>query len=166
MVLNDVSLTEDYFPEDVELITLSIVLHELAHILDRPAAVDIQMVPDADRIEFESMVIANARKHEYRPLPVPYHGHEDSFIRIALHLHYRAKMAGVKTIPNILCAGWRYGLSHAHRYMESLADEPNRMIHLPFLKISRTEPPTNFTNLWLQDMENHMMSFQKSFVGV
>lgn len=27
-------------------------------------------------------------------------------------------MAGMKTIRNIHCAGWRYGLSHDHRHME------------------------------------------------
>ncbi len=144
MVLNDVSLTEDNFPEDVEFMTLSVVLHELAHILDHPMPVDIHMVPDAGRIEFETMVIANALKHEYRPLSVAYDGHEDAFIRIALHLHYRAAVAGVKTILNILCAGRRYGLSHAHRYMEALGDEPAEMMHLPFAEITRAPPPEAF----------------------
>lgn len=166
MVLNDVSIADEHFPEDVDIVAFSTVLHELAHILDRPVPVDLQTLPTDNCIEFETMVISNANQQEYRPLPTAYHGHEAPFIRIALHLHYRATVAGVETIPNILCAGWRYGLSHAHRYMEALADEPNRMIHLPFLQISRTEPPTDFTNLWLQDVENHMMSFQKSFVGV
>jgi hypothetical protein len=65
MVINDVSLTEDNFPEDVEFLTFSTVPHELAHILDRPLPVDFHAVPDAGRIEFETMVIANALKHEF-----------------------------------------------------------------------------------------------------
>jgi hypothetical protein len=166
MVLNDVSLTEDNFPEDVEFLTFSTVLHELAHILDGPLPVDFHGVPDPGRIEFETMVIANALKYEYRPLPVAYHGHEDAFIRIALHLHYRANAIGVKTIPNLLCAGRRYGLSHAHRYMEALGEEPIELAHLPIAEITRIPPPAAFLELWQADVKSYHELFPQTLNGV
>ena len=60
MVLNDVPIADEHFPEDVDIVAMSIVFHELAHILDRPMPVDLQSLPSDDRIEFETMVIANA----------------------------------------------------------------------------------------------------------
>jgi hypothetical protein len=166
MVLNDVSLTEDNFPEDVEFLTFSTVLHELAHILDRPVPVDFHAVPDRGRVEFETMVIANALKHEYRPLPTAYFGHEETFIRIAIHLHYRATAIGVKTIPNLLCAGRRYGLSHAHRYIEALGDEPIELAHLPFAKITQLPPPDAFIELWQADVRSYHELFPQPLNGV
>jgi hypothetical protein len=166
MVLNDVSIADEHFPEDVAIVAISTVLHELAHILDRPTPVDLQSLPSDDRIEFETLVIANAARHEYRPLPVAYHGHEDAFIRIAIHLHYRAAAVGVKTIPNLLCAGRRYGLSHAHRYIEALGDEPGDLLHLSFAEISRSPPPEAFTELWISDVRNYEDCFPQTLSGV
>lgn len=166
MVLNDVSIADEYFPEDVEIVAISTVLHELAHILDRPTPVDLQSLPSDDRIEFETLVIANAARHEYRPLPTPYFGHEDQFIRIALHLHFRSALAGVTTVPNILCAGRRYGLSHAHRYMEAIGDEPADLMQLPFAEISRLPPPEAFTALWRADVKSYHDVFPQTLNGV
>jgi hypothetical protein len=166
MVLNDVSIADEHFPEDVDVVAFSTVLHELAHILDRPTPVDLQSLPSDDRIEFETLVIANAARHEYRPLPTPYFGHEDQFIRIALHLHFRAALAGVETIPNLLCAGRRYGLSHAHRYIEALGDEPGDLLHLSFAEISRSPPPEAFTHLWLSDVRRNLESCPQTLNGV
>jgi len=158
MIVNDVSIADEHFPEDVDVAAMSTVLHELAHILDRPSPVDLQSLPSDDRIEFETMVIANAARHEHRPLPTPYFGHEEPFIRITLHLQFRAALVGVVTIPNLLCAGRRYGLSHAHRYMEAIGDEPADMLQLPFAEITRTSPPESFTHLWLRDVSQYAES--------
>ena len=166
MVVNDVSLADEYCPEDVDIMAFSTVLHELAHILDRPMPVDFQAVPDPVRIQFETLIIANALKHEYRPMPAPYHGHEDPFIRIAIHLHYRANAVGVKSIPNQLCAGRRYGLSHAHRYMEALGEEPIELAHLPFAEITRTPPPAAFQDLWQADVRSYHELFPQTLNGV
>jgi hypothetical protein len=166
MVLNDVSIADEHFPEDVDFVAFSTVLHELAHILDRPEPVDLQTLPTDDRIEFETLVIANAVQHEYRPLPVAYYGHEDAFIRIVLHLHYRATVAGVKTIPNLLCAGRRYGLSHAHRYMESLGDEPAAMADMTFQDITQVPPPAEFSELWLSDVKRYDECYPQTLSGV
>ncbi len=166
MVLNHVSIADEHFPEDVDTVAFSTVLHELAHILDRPMPVDLHAVPDPGRIEFETMVIANALKHEYRPLPTAYFGHEDQFVRIALHLHFRAALAGVETIPNLLCAGRRYGLSHAHRYMEALGEEPIELAHLPIAEITRIPPPAAFLELWQADVKSYHELFPQTLNGV
>jgi hypothetical protein len=159
MVLNDVSIADEHFPEDVDIVAMSTILHELAHILDRPVPGDLWSQPSEDWIEFETKVIANAGRHETRPLPTPYFGHEDQFVRIALHLHHRSGLAGVDTIPNLLCAGRRYCLSHAHRYIEAIASEPADMLQLSFAEISRSDPPKAFTKLWLRDVSRYVESF-------
>lgn len=166
MVVNDVSIADEHFPEDVDVVAMSTVLHELAHILDRPSPVDLQSLPSEDRIEFETLVISNAARHEHRPLPTPYFGHEEQFIRIALHLQFRAALVGVVTIPNLLCAGRRYGLSHAHRYMEAIGDEPADMLQVPFAEITRTPPPESFTHLWLSDVSQYAESCPQILNGV
>ncbi|MBL8810820.1 MAG: hypothetical protein JNM43_11635 [Planctomycetaceae bacterium] len=166
MVVNDVSITDEHFLEDVDVVAMSTVLHELAHILDRPTPVDLQSLPSQERIEFETMVISNASRHEHRPLPTPYFGHEEQFIRIAVHLQFRAALVGVATIPNLLCAGRRYGLSHAHRYMEAIGDEPADMLHLPLAEITRTSPPEPFTHLWLSDISKYAESCPQILNGV
>ncbi len=166
MVVNDVSITDEHFLEDVDVVAMSTVLHELAHILDRPSPVDPQSLPSEDRIEFETLVISNAARHEHRPLPTPYFGHEDQFIRIALHLHYRAALAGVESIPNLLCAGRRYGLSHAHRYIEAIGDEPADLLELPIAEISRSPPPEAFIALWQSDVRRYHELFPQTLNGV
>ena len=166
IVLNDVSIADEHFPEDVDIVAMSIVLHELAHILDRPMQVDLQSLPSDDRIEFETMVIANAARHEFRPLPTPYFGHEDQFIRIALHLHFRAARASVETIPNLLCSGRRYCLSHAHRYIEAIGDEPADLPEIAFTEISRSPPPEAFIALWLNDVSRYLESCPQTLNGV
>ncbi|MGV2337786.1 MAG UNVERIFIED_CONTAM: hypothetical protein LVR18_28125 [Planctomycetaceae bacterium] len=166
MVLNNVSIADEHFPEDVDVVAMSTVMHELAHIFDRPSPVDLQSLPSEERIEFETMVISNAARHEHRPLPNPYFGHEDQFIRIALHLQFRAALIGVATIPNLLCAGRRYGLSHAHRYMEAIGDEPADMLQLAFTEITQTSPPESFTHLWLSDVSQYAESCPQFLNGV
>ena len=139
---------------------------EITKKFGKPVAELVDGVSKLDRIEFETMVIANAARHESRPLPTPYFGHEEQFIRIALHLHYRAALAGVDTIPNLLCAGRRYCLSHAHRYIEAIGDEPADLLELPFAEISRSPPPEAFIALWLNDVSRYLECCPQTLNGV
>jgi hypothetical protein len=137
---------------DLEETVLGTIIHELAHILDRPALFEDRPNIEPAKLKFESLVLADAIT---RPKPTvqvpPWYGHGASFIRIALHLRHRAWQHGVHLLANELCGGSRYGLSPRTAYKGTLGDEPRRLAHLTFKQIAAIEPPAAFTNLWLED---------------
>jgi hypothetical protein len=151
MVMNDLALAELYEPEDHEYLTQQFALHELGHILDRPALFEDRTGVDPDKLLFEALVVADCTKRPPREDIPLYHGHEVGFIRIALHLCYRAQQAGFDAYHAALCAGYRYGLSHASLYLEALGDEPARCAGMLFRDIAKTKPPPAFSSLWCDD---------------
>lgn len=151
MVINDIALAEDYEPRDAEYLTRAHVLHELAHILDRPALFKDRSGENPDKLLFESLVVANATQRPARRDIPAYFGHEAGFIRIVLHLCHRAERAGVHVSPIVICAGHRFGLSPASVYREALGDEPHRCADMTFREILATRPPRAFSSLWCDD---------------
>ncbi len=144
----------DLLPEDVEHSALVTVLHELAHILDRPALYADRTGVNPDKIKFESLVVANpSRKPRRTDLP-PYFGHASEFIRACLHLRHRVRLAGIHIAANNLCGGWQYGLSPASQYARALGNEPARMIDATFRDILTSPPPTPFRELWERDIRD------------
>ncbi|MGE5195384.1 MAG: hypothetical protein ACM3U2_23065 [Deltaproteobacteria bacterium] len=91
----------------------------------------------------------------------PYFGHAWQFTRLALHACERAFAHGVYIPPSAVCAGDRYGLSHAVRYQDALGDEPDRLVKLTFREIHRTTPPPAFIDLWLSDLNLHTSTSRK-----
>ncbi len=156
LVLNDLAMLADVHPEDLEAVVLGITIHELAHILDRPALYRERRDAEPDRLKFEALVLAD-EVGQPRPTvaPQPWTGHGASFIRIALHLRHRAREQGVVLLASALCGGPRYGLSPASAYRAALGDEPTRLARLTFREIAGIEPPTEFTNLWASDVAAH-----------
>ena len=156
MVINDAEIREYHHPGDVEYIFFSVVLHELAHILERPQLhSDRPVDDDPQHIKYDALVIADATN---RPPPVgvpAYHGHDHVFIRVCLHLAHRAEKAGVAVHPNVFCGGRSYGLFPATAYQDALGDEPSELSDLKFQDILAIDPPAAFTKLWLDDVERH-----------
>jgi hypothetical protein len=159
VVINDVALADDFDPDDLKYVVPSYVLHELGHVLDRPALFEDRTGVDPDKLLFESLVVADCTKRPPRDDIPLYHGHEVGFIRIALHLCHRAERAGVSIAPAAICAGHRYGLSHASDYQDALGDEPARCTGMPFHDIAATAPPPAFTRLWTQDIVSYHNRF-------
>ena len=151
MLINDLALAGDYEPEDLEFVVPALVLHELAHILDRPALFEDRTGVAPNKLLFESLVVADATKRPVRSDLPAYYGHEASFIRIAVHLCHRASLAGVHIAPTAICAGRRYRLSHASEYREALGDEPQRCVGMMFRDIAATDPPLAFRTLRAYD---------------
>ena len=151
MVINDIGLAEDYEPVDIAYLTQATVLHELAHILDRPMLFEDRSGVDPNKLLFESLVVANATQLPSRADIPLYFGHGHSFIRISLHLCHRAQQAGVHISTAAICAGHRYGLSHASFYAEALGDEPARCADMTFSQIMATKPPPAFSHRWRVD---------------
>jgi hypothetical protein len=155
LVINDIALAEDFDVEDLAYLVPAFVLHELAHILDRPVVFADRTGVDEQRIIFEGLVVADATSRPPREDLPAYFGHEAGFIRVALHLQHRAEQAGVAIAPAALCAGSRYCLSHASDYQDALGDEPARCADLLFRDIAATNPPPAFSQLWIQDLVSY-----------
>lgn len=159
VVVNDVALAEDFDPLDWDYVVPAHLLHEAAHILDRPALVADRTGVDPNKLLFESLLIADATK---RPPPADlpaYYGHEASFIRIVLHLCHRAERSGVSIAPAAICAGRRYGLSHASDYQDALGDEPIRGANMLFREIAAMDPPHEFVRLCRDDLVAYHQRF-------
>jgi len=153
MVVNDLDL-DCTDPEDIELAVLATVLHELAHILERPRLFHERRDVEPARLLFESIVMAS---YVQDPLPATalkesrlQHG--DWFIRTALHLCHRAERAGVIVTPALVCPNRQYGLSHANAYRAALGDEPERMAGSTIHEMLRTPAPGAFARLWADDL--------------
>lgn len=160
MVVNDTTLQRDVHPDDLEYVTLGIVLHELGHILVRPQLYAGRAQCSPERLKFESLVIADAVTRQTSSVEVKaYFGHEAGFIRAVLHLRHRAEHAGVRLAPATLCAGRRYGLSHAQRYADALGDEPLRLTDRTIRDILNMNPPPDFTRLWREDVAAYHQCF-------
>jgi hypothetical protein len=152
MVINDLALAEDHHADDLRYVIQCCVLHELAHILDRPALFADRTYADPERLQFEALVVADVTGRPSR-LDLPtYFGHEASFIRIALHLCHRASRHGVAISPGAVCAGYRFGLLPAFRYQDALGDEPDQMADWLISDILAAQPPPAFSQLWTDDV--------------
>jgi hypothetical protein len=166
MVINDLALLADVHPEDLEEITLGTIVHELAHILDRPALYENRPNVEPAKLKFESLVLADTIIRPRPTVPVPpYYGHGASFIRIVLHLRHRAWQHGVCLLAKELCGGQRYCLSPGSAYKGTLGDEPRRLAHLTFNQIAVIEPPADFTKLWADDVVAHEHSLSQRSIA-
>ncbi len=74
-VINDIALAEDFDSEDLEYATRAVILHELAHILDRAVFCDERRDEPVEKLQFESRVVANATRQSPRSERPPYAGH-------------------------------------------------------------------------------------------
>ena len=124
-----------------------------------------QVNVDPNRLLFESLVVANCTRRPPRDDLPAFYGHEAGFIRIAFHLCHRAERAGVSIAPSAICAGHRYGLSHATDYQDALGDEPARCSGMTFRDIAAIPPPHALLSLWCDDevAYHKRFSFQKGF---
>ena len=152
MVLNDLALREH---PDADHKVVSTTMHELAHMLEWPTPYRPRPNVTVSKIEVEAREIADAVSQPAGPLETycPWAGHGINFTRLCLHLQYRADEVGEHVSPAQLCAGYRYGLSHAARYSIALADEPERLAGRP-LRHLHDEPVTQeFKRLFLDDVD-------------
>jgi len=167
MVVNDSALAE-YDPVDFEHAFLDVVVHELAHILERRCLFYERFEP-AEEIAAEARQIQRAVSSEAFDADIAFWHHGFRFIRIALHLAYRASRLGVSIAPGSLCAGRRYEQSHACQYAAALGREPRRFMRASFCTLERVPPPEAFRRLWTADtvawIESHLPSLQRSDDG-
>lgn len=148
MVINDLAIAEDYEPEFHRDIVFNNVLHELAHILDRPQLF-AERIDNQDLLLFESLVVANQLQHESES---PTCGHGQSFVRIAIHLVARANRHGYDLRPAGVCRMHEFGLSPIGNYIDALGDEIAQHQSTHFRDFP--EPAIQFTELWNFDTQS------------
>lgn len=155
LVVNDLVLTADV-PEDLEPYFLATAIHELAHILERPCLFRDRPQAEPNRLTFEALVLARivteTLPEAAQAAEILSHG--DRFIRAALHLCHRAARVGEPIALPLVCAGWRYGLSHAYAYRAALGDEPTRLADAAIRDVLATPPPEPFARLWVDDLSH------------
>lgn len=137
------------------VVATGVVLHELAHIVNAGPRDDAE--PDAGLVQFGRLVLAAdlTGKIDATNGPnavVPWHGHEAPFIRIAMHLVYRADALGYDVTTVGVFDAEMYGLSPTYHYVAALGDEPKRLAVRPITTIGRVPPPPAFTELWDADV--------------
>jgi len=147
-------------------------LHEAGHLLEREALYD-ELAPNETATTEAQFIAEWAACENVVPTSgptamVPFWQHERAYIRVTLHLLYRARQIeatgdawlfgpyeeqmGLVSNVSMLCAGETYQLSDIERYMGALGDEPKRMADQPFPEIRNTKPPRAFCNLWRRDV--------------
>lgn len=159
IVVNDIGLAEDFEACDLRYVTLNLVLHELAHVLDKGDQYSEEHGESPEKIQFDRLVIDKSTTRPGRSELPRYFGHEASFIRIALHLVHRASVAGFDTKPTGIVHSQRYGLSLMSHYADALDDEPQRLATLTFREIRGIEPPETFQRLWQADLNQYHRRF-------
>ena len=163
MVINDLQFGDEEL-EDIELVFFATVLHEFAHILERPRLFHERSDAEPTRLAFESIVLAAYVQDppiEGMPERPGLQDHGERFIRAALHLRHRAEIAGVAIGPTLVCRNRDYGLSHANAYPAALGDEPVRLADARIRDVLASPPPAEFSRLWADDLA-HWLSHHVS----
>jgi hypothetical protein len=162
MVINDLALLGEA-PDELETCFLATALHELAHILERPALYRERPNAEPARLMFEALllahVVAEPPSSEEARASLPHHGQR--FIRAALHLRHRAEAAGVCIGAALVCPNRQYGLSHVNAYRAALGDEPIRLADARIRDVLASPPPQDFSRLWADDLA-HWLSHHVS----
>lgn len=154
MAINDLRYTADLDPKYVDLDFFGIVLHELAHIVERPLLFHERQDVEPARLLFESIVMAY---YVQEPPPavaseLPLHHHDHRFIRAALHLRHRADAVGMEAAPWLVCPTRDHGLSHWRAYNDALGDEPCLMFETSIRDVLAMPAPEEFSRLWADDL--------------
>jgi hypothetical protein len=134
---------------------LGLLLHEVAHMLPykKPAA---DFEPTLPQIVAQAAAIVDVSEIKTDGTIPPWHKHGLAFIRRALHLRYRAEVAGHEVaIPDLLIAGPQYGLSSAGQYRSALGNEPARCTSMSFVEIESRPTPRAFRRLFARDVLNY-----------
>ena len=153
VVVNDVALHSE-FADSYDSKFLGTVVHELAHVLERPSPYRPRPDIDADTLRREATevakVVSGPPTNDEELLP--WFGHEARFIRIAMHLWYRAKQFDLYLFPDeIMVADW-YALSPANWYAQATQAEAERMANATFREICSQKLPEPFRGLWTGDV--------------
>jgi hypothetical protein len=137
--------------------------HNVTIIVERPLLYRDRLAEEPAKLQFETLALADVVATEApEDIDADLRHHGDRFIRAALHLQYRAKLAGVATAPSATCLNRELGLSHAGAYQRALGSEPSRFACARLHDLLATPAPEAFTNLWASDLAHHLLTSKES----
>lgn len=158
IVLGNRNIERD-FPERTPNKMLGTVLHELAHILERPSL--FKPRPYNQRyIRSEAIRIAEAVSQDEQGdgSTPPWTTHEARFMRIAYHLQYRAQRLGWDIEPNEVYSPERFGMSRATQYAVALEKEAKTLLAASFRQICGLPAPPAFKAIYERDQHRWYQS--------
>lgn len=133
---------------------IGVALHEMAHCVLCPRPLQTAG-PVVQREKADEVLNAIPNRQGLMQRICPWFMHGKEFIRLCLHLQYRAVAAGFEcSWTDLRCAGQQYELSPVWMYGNRLADEPSRLSHLPLTDVLETPEPKEFTELFETDTTN------------
>lgn len=141
----DEVLADEMFDDRVR----DILVHELGHVLDKGLCL-ADAVPA--RVQLSQQRLAAYCKAPPPVEPVPWVGHGLSWIRVTLHLVWRAQELGHDVALPTACNTSHYSLSPVLAYQNVLGDEPERLAHERFSTINTIDPPLPFVRLFKADV--------------
>ncbi len=129
------------------------LLHERAHdeIAERPVT---HLPTELQRMQaaLAEVNLKYATVGDNTAMPAWFIHHGAPFIRLAMHLHFRAWRAGYDIgLPEMNVAGELYDLSPAWAYRHALGDEPRRMLGRTLAEIAAEPFPADFKSLFRAD---------------
>lgn len=138
---------------------VAVAIHELAHAAEAISTPNADPLPEVDD-ETSQRVERIFYLSPANPLTMPTHTgkpkwfqHGAEFVRVALHLRYRAERLGVRFTTNAAAiAGPQYGLSCGRLFDHSLGPELTTFgVERPIGDLRDIEPPAEFTELFQKD---------------
>ncbi len=138
--------------QDLEREIVTVVSHEVGHWLDWYPAMFVADV--TEKVKRENKAAAESAPEnwpEYQGMPA-WFGHDINFIRHAHHVAYRLHQRGFQSNPETLLSYQYYGYRHWTAYHLAIADELERLRHLPLLAIQHTKPPAELSEIWNEDI--------------
>lgn len=129
-----------------QLIT-AVTIQELAHIAEK--GIDAAPVCD-NRKTFAVAIAAYSAATLHSPERPPFDGHTWKWIRLCVHLQYRAAQAGFEAPSELIMSHDVYHLPPLERFASPLYGqfEPSNLERESIFKINEFRPPHYFAELW------------------
>jgi len=136
--------------------TLAVVLHELIH-----AIIEHRDTPyghEADARKAQQAVrrfceLSNDDIDDLQTNYPPWYPHDSQWIRIMMHVAYRAERLGHRVPISLLMDSIRFAISSPWLYRNAIGNEPKRLRDLSFAQILDIQPPDAFAKTWRNDVE-------------
>lgn len=154
-MVNDDALQRE-FADSFHSKLLGTVVHELAHVLERPSPYRPRPDADATKLRTEGKQVVQFVSTD-EEVATPWLGHEARFLRIAMHLWYRAKLHHVHLWPTEIVVSDYCALSPANFYAIATEKEAKHMADATFREICKQKLPDAFRRVWTRDV-THWLS--------
>lgn len=145
---------------------LEVVLHEAAHLLPYTPQVEPEHQDEAAAVAAFTEWADAPHSGEAQNTPRWFPAHDQNWHRIAMHLWWRAAIAGTVVPQDELLGGWHYDLSPWALYFRAFGNEGVKLAGLSFAEILATPAPKDFCTVWDSDLAHWMQTNPKSISAI